>query len=294
MISLTAFWGAIETGLLYGIVGLGVYLSFRVLQFPDLTVDGSFTLGGAIAAALVVQGVPPVFAIAAALVAGGIAGWCTASLNVRFRILNLLASILVMIALYSINLRIMGRPNVPLLGQATLFSPLEPLLQQLPTGLGLPILLGGVVLGMKLLLDTFLASEVGLALRATGANPMMANAQGISTPGMVTLGLSLSNALVALAGALFAQVNGFADITMGVGTIVFGLAAVIMGETLIPSRSLSWATLGVILGSVVYRIAVAIALNADFIGLQAQDLNLVTAVLVALALITLNRRQGQN
>jgi putative tryptophan/tyrosine transport system permease protein len=291
MISLTAFWGAIETGLLYGLVGLGVYLSFRVLQFPDLTVDGSFTLGGAIAASMIVQGSSPGVATLIALLAGGLAGFCTASLNVRFQILNLLASILVMIALYSINLRIMGRPNVPLLGQTSLFSPLESVLQKLPVGVGLPIVMGVIIITIKFLLDAFLASEVGLALRATGANPMMASAQGISTPWMVTLGLALSNALVALAGAMFAQVNGFADITMGVGTIVFGLAAVIMGETLLPTRSLGWATLGVIGGSVVYRIAVAIALNADALGLQAQDLNLVTAILVALALITLNRRK---
>jgi putative ABC transport system permease protein len=280
-----AFWGAIETGLLYGLVGLGVYLSFRVLNFPDLTVDGSFTLGGAIAAALIVQGMNPFLATAFALLAGGLAGLCTAWLNVQLKILNLLASILTMIALYSINLRIMGRPNMPLLGQSTIVTPLEGLFQHLPQSVGVPLML--VVIGAiaKVGLDWFLNSEVGLALRATGENPPMANSQGISTGAMILLGMSLSNALVAAAGALFAQANGFADITMGMGTIVFGLAAVIIGETLLPGLTVQRATLGVLLGSVVYRIVVAIALNADFIGLQAQDLNLVTAVLVVLALV---------
>ncbi|NEQ55545.1 MAG: ABC transporter permease, partial [Leptolyngbya sp. SIO3F4] len=170
--SFVAFLGAIETGLLYGFLSLGVYLSFRVLKFPDLTVDGSFPLGAAVVATLITQGVNPWIATVLAMVAGAVAGLCTATLSVRFNILNLLASILTMIALYSINLRIMGRPNVPLLNQATLFTDLETLLPNwvvLLVGLGL----------IKIALDYFLTSDLGLAMRATGMNPVMAGAQGI-------------------------------------------------------------------------------------------------------------------
>jgi putative ABC transport system permease protein len=188
-----------------------------------------------------------------------------------------------MIALFSINLRVMGRPNIALLGQPTILAPLE--------GLGIPglflrplaVLL--IVLLCALLLAWFLQSDYGLALRATGANPRMARAQGIATGGAICVGMALSNALVALAGALFAQTNGFADITIGTGTIVVGLAAVIVGETLMPARTLGLVVAACVLGSILYRLAVAFALNADVLGLEASDLNLVTAVLVGLALV---------
>lgn len=276
--SFVAFLGAIETGLLYGFLSLGVYLSFRVLKFPDLTVDGSFPLGAAVVATLITQGVNPWLATAVAMVAGALAGLCTAILSVQFNILNLLASILTMIALYSVNLRIMGRPNVPLLNQPTLFDGLEKILPIwiiLLVGLGLT----------KLAIDFFLTSDLGLAMRATGMNPMMANAQGIYTDWLILLGMAMSNALAALSGALFAQVNGFADVALGVGTVVVGLATVILGEAIFPSRTVSWATLAVILGCLIYRLVIAMALNADFLGLRAQDLNLVTAVIVVMALV---------
>jgi putative tryptophan/tyrosine transport system permease protein len=288
--NIVALAGAIELGLLYGLVALGVYLSFRVLDFPDLTADGSFPLGGAVAATLIVRGVPPLVATGAAIVAGILAGCVTATLNVRFKILNLLASILTMIALYSINLRIMGQPNVSLLGQPTLLTPIAPLLKNLPPWLGTPLVMLTIALGVKLLLDRALQTEWGLALRATGANPAMAEAQGIDTDRMILWGMGLSNGLIALAGALFAQLNGFADVTMGVGTIVLGLAAVIVGETLLPRRGLGWATGATLLGAVLYRLVVAIALNTKIFGLQSQDLNLVTAVIVGLALILPNYR----
>ena len=276
--SFVAFLGAIETGLLYGFLSLGVYLSFRVLKFPDLTVDGSFPLGAAVVATLITQGVNPWLATAVAMVAGALAGLCTASLSVRFNILNLLASILTMIALYSINLRIMGRPNVPLLNQPTLFDGLDtvlPIWVILLVGLGLA----------KLAIDFFLTSDLGLAMRATGLNPTMAKAQGIYTNRLILLGMAMSNALAALSGALFAQVNGFADVALGVGTVVVGLATVILGEAIFPSRTVRWATLAVILGCLIYRLVIALALNADFLGLRAQDLNLVTALIVVLALV---------
>ena len=287
--SLIAFSGAIETGLVYALVGLGIYLSFRVLNFPDLTVDGSFPLGGAVTATLIVQGMNPLLATSIACLTGGLAGLCTAWLNVQLKILNLLASILTMIALYSINLRIMGQPNIPLLGQSTLLTPLESF-KSIPHWLGVPVIVLGVVAIAKVGVDLFLSSELGLAMRATGANQDMARAQGIPTGKIILLGMAISNSLVAFAGGLFAQINGFADVTMGIGTIVFGLAAVIIGETLMDGSTVQRATLGTVLGSVVYRIAVALALNADFIGFQAQDLNLVTAILVAIALVLPNVR----
>jgi putative tryptophan/tyrosine transport system permease protein len=278
-----ALFGALEIGLIYGLVALGVFLSFRVLSFPDLTVDGSFPLGAAVAASAIVAGVDPYLATLLAIVAGALAGLVTAVLNVRFQILHLLASILTMIALFSINLRIMGRPNIALIAEPTVLTPFE--------GLGLPaMLLKPLAVGMLLavaiaLLAGFLVSEYGLAMRATGANPRMARAQGIATGQTVYVGMALSNALVALAGALFAQTNGFADITIGTGTIVVGLAAVIVGETILPARRIWLVVLACVLGSILYRLAVAFALNADVLGLEASDLNLVTAVLVGLALI---------
>lgn len=281
--STVAFWGAVELGLVFGLVALGVYLSFRVLSFPDLTVDGSFPLGAAVVATAITSGVDPFLATGLALLAGGLAGLVTALLNVRFNILHLLASILTMIALYSINLRIMGRPNIALLTEPTVLTPFEGL--GLPPLLLRPLLLALVAAVCLLLVIGFLLSEIGLAMRATGANPRMAEAQGIPIGGMTCLGMALSNALVALAGALFAQANGFADVTLGTGTIVVGLAAVIIGETILPRPSVLAAVLGCVLGSLLYRLVVAFALEADFLGLQASDLNLITAVLVGAALI---------
>jgi len=282
--SLIALLGTIETGLIFGLVALGVYLSFRILQFPDLTVDGSFPLGAAVSAVLIVgAGINPFLATGIACVAGAAAGLMTAWLNVRLKILHLLASILTMIALYSINLRIMGRPNIALLGETTVFTPLDAL--GVSTYMAVPAALFVLVVVAKLGMDWFLNSEVGLAMRATGANARMARAQGIHTGFYTLLGMAISNALVALAGALFAQSQGAADVTMGVGVIVVGLAAVIGGEAVILPRTIFLATLACITGSLLYRLAVALALNADFIGLKAQDLNLITALLVAAAMV---------
>jgi putative ABC transport system permease protein len=287
--SLIAFLGAVEIGLVFGLVALGVFLSFRVLQFPDLTVDGSFPLGAAVAATLIVSGWNPWLATAIAALSGALAGLVTAWLNVRLKILHLLASILTMIALYSINLRVMGRPNVALLGDETVLTPLGAL--PLRSYWLAPILFLIVVVAAKLLVDRFLASEIGLAIRATGANPRLSRALGISTGRLILGGMALSNALVALAGALFAQSQGSADISMGVGVIVVGLAAVILGEAVVPGRGIALATLGCVLGSILYRLAVAFALNTDVLGLQAQDLNLLTAILVALAMVLPGERR---
>ena len=281
--SLFSLLGAIEIGLIFALVALGVYISFRLLRFPDLTVDGSFPLGGAVCAVMIVAGFNPWIATLGATLAGAAAGLVTGWLNVKLKIMDLLASILMMTALYSINLRVMNGPNVPLIAEPTLFTQLQPD-SMADYVLRPPVLLVLVVLA-KLLLDWFFATERGLAIRATGSNARMARAQGINTGAMVLLGMAISNALVGLAGALFVQTQGGADISMGIGTIVIGLAAVIVGESILPSRRIIWATLAVVLGAIVYRFFIAAALNSDFIGLKAQDLNLITAVLVTLALV---------
>ena len=281
--SLIATLGAVEIGLIFGLVALGVYLSFRIINFADLTVDASFPLGGAVAATLIVMGWNPFSATGAAFVAGALAGWTTGWLNVRLKIMQLLSGILVMISLYSLNLRVMGKPNVALISEPTVFTMLA--VEGMPEFVLKPLVLLVVALVAKILLDLYFASEAGLAMRATGSNPRMARAQGISTDRHTLLGLALSNGLVALAGALFAQSQGGADVSMGIGTIVIGLAAVIIGETLVPARSIVVTTLACLLGAILYRLFIALALNVEFIGLKAQDLNLVTAVLLGVALL---------
>ncbi|QNN59218.1 ABC transporter permease [Diaphorobacter ruginosibacter] len=281
--SLFSLLGALEIGLIFSLVALGVFISFRLLRFPDLTVDGSFPLGGAVCAVMIASGYNPFVATVAAAAAGAVAGTITGWLNVRLKIMDLLASILMMIALYSINLRIMGGPNIPLINDATIFTILQP--ESIPDYWARPIILIVIVVAAKIAMDWFFSTERGLAIRSTGSNARMARAQGINTGGMVLLGMAISNALVAVAGALFAQTQGGSDISMGIGTIVIGLAAVIVGESILPSRRLIYATLAVIIGAIVYRFFIALALNSDFIGLKAQDLNLVTAVLVTIALV---------
>ena len=281
--SIYSLWGAFEIGLIFSLVALGVLISFRVLRFPDLTVDGSFPLGGAVAATLIAAGFDPFISTVIATFAGAGAGMVTGWLNVRLKIMDLLASILMMTALYSVNLRIMGKPNVPLIMEPTVFSVLQP--EGMSDYVFRPLLLVLVVVLAKFLLDWFFTTQKGLAMRATGSNARMARAQGVATGNMVLLGMAISNALVALAGAMFVQSQGGADIAMGIGTIVIGLAAVIVGENILPSRRLVYTTLAVIIGAIVYRFFIALALNADFIGLKAQDLNLVTAVLVTIVLV---------
>ncbi|MCL9774560.1 ABC transporter permease [Vibrio methylphosphonaticus] len=277
-----AFFGALEIGLIYGLVALGVYLTFRVLDFPDLSVDGSFPMGAAVAATAIVSGVNPWVATGLAILAGAATGWVTAFLAVRCGILHLLASILTMIAAFSINIRIMGRPNIALLGEETILTPFEMMGNSMYIR---PLVVGVLVLISAWFVVRLLNSDFGLGLRATGVNARMVKAQGASTAFYTYFCLALSNGFVGFAGALFAQTNSFADVTSGVGTIVVGLAAVILGQTLIPGRKIWVAVVAVIVGSVLYRLAVAFALSSGMFGLQASDLNLVTAVLVAAALI---------
>lgn len=281
-----ALFGALESGLIYALVALGVLISFRILDFPDLTADGSFPLGGAVFAICVTHGINPWLATALGGVAGACAGLVTAWLHVSLKIMQLLASILIMVALYSVNLRIMGAPNLPLLDQPSVFTPFfnadgsnQYWVQ--------PLVIFGFVLIAKFFLDWFFATEIGLSMRATGVNARMARAQGVNTSRILLLGMAISNAFIALAGALFVQTQGGADISIGIGTIVVGLAAVIIGETLIPGKRFIIITLAVIVGAVLYRAFIALALGSDtlqHIGFGPQDLNLVTAILVVLAL----------
>src|SRR3954451_22415153 len=232
VLTLFAFVGAVETGLIFALVALGSFLTFRLLDFPDLTVEGSFPLGAAVTAKMMVAGLDPWSATALGALAGGAAGLATAFLNLKLRILHILASILIAIALYSVNLRIMGSPNVGLLNVTTVYT--------LGERVGIPslyvplIVVGVVVVAAKVLLDLFLATGFGLALRATGANPRMAKANGINVNLMICIGLAIANGLTGLAGALFAQTLGAAAVPMGIGVIVIGLAAVIGGTAVMP------------------------------------------------------------
>lgn len=272
------FFGALELGLFYGLVALGVYLTFRAINFPDLTVDGSFPLGAAVCAALIVnKGVNPFYATLASMCAGAIAGYVTGYLNVRWKILGLLAGILTMTALYSVNLRIMGRPNIALLHETTLFGFFSH---------SVLLTLSCILILFILLLWGFLTSQYGLGLRATGINPRVSPSYGIAVGRMTLVGLMISNGLVALAGALFAQAHGFADVSMGNTTLITGLASVIVGESLFHHKHhILIVLLSCVLGSILYRLAVAMALNADITGLQASDLNLITALLVVVAML---------
>lgn len=270
----------ISQGLLWSLLALGVYITFRVLDIADLTVEGSFPLGASVAVTLLVKDVNPVTAILAAALAGGISGVVTGLLHMKLKIPALLAGILTMIALYSVNLRIMGKANISLLGKETAFTVLE---NALGVAYSQAVLLVGILscVVFSALMYWFFGTEIGAAIRATGYNPQMIRAQGVDTNGMLLIGLFFSNALVAVAGALVAQSNGFADVGMGVGTIVIGLASVIIGEVLFGTRSFKNSLISVILGSIVYRLVIAIVLQ---MGMPPNDLKLFTAVLVAIAL----------
>lgn len=270
----------VSQGLLWAIMALGVFLTFRVLDIADLSVEGTFPLGAAVAATLIDAGHSVWFAMLIALIAGCIGGTVTALLTTKLKIPALLSGILTMIGLYSVNLMIMGKANVPLLRAETVFTLTENLfgissvVATLIVGLVATVIVGAIMYW-------FFGTVLGTAIRATGCNPQMARAQGINTNVMVILGLLISNGLVALSGALVAQSNGFADVGMGTGTIVIGLASVIIGEVLFGTRSFKNWLISVVLGSVVYRAVIAIVLE---LGMPPNDLKLFTAVLVAIAL----------
>jgi putative ABC transport system permease protein len=269
-------------GLVFGLVAIGVYLTFRVLSFPDLSVDGTFPLGAAVAAVLIVTGVNPFLATLCAFCSGLGAGLITGLLNTRLRLPALLAGIIMMVALYSVNLRIMGGANVSLLREVTAFDKVAGLLGLSSGSIEVSISLALVIaIIVFLILNWFLRTEIGLALRATGDNEQMVRALGSDTNKNILLGCAISNGLVALAGAVVAQGQGFADVGMGIGMIVMGLASVIIGEALVRPRGVARLLLAVVVGAFVYRLFITIALR---LGLAPGDLKLITAVLVIIVL----------
>jgi putative tryptophan/tyrosine transport system permease protein len=294
---MTLLIGSWTVGLILAILALGVFVSFRIFAFPDITADGSLTLGAAVAATLIVRGFSPWTATAAAMLAGAMAGGTTGVLHTRFQINGLLAGILVATALYSVNLHVMGRSNIPLLDARTIGTDLVDAVAKVagPTQtirvLGWDVRFGDAVnlaaVGFMVatlagVLRAFLRTGLGTAMRATGDNPRMIRALGVDVGRMITLGLMMSNALVALSGAVLAQYQGFADIQMGIGMIVWGLASVILGQALVGTGGLGLAITGAVLGSLLFRLMVALALRW---GLDPNDLKLITAAFVFAALV---------
>ena len=279
----------IAQGLLWALLALGVFITFRILDVADLTVEGSFPMGAAISAVLITMGVNPWITVLVAGVGGMIAGAVTGWIHTKLKIPALLAGILTMIALYSVNLHIMGKANISLLRMDTVYSAIHSM--GISNAVALTIIGVVVTIVVGLFLFWFFGTELGTSVRATGVNPQMIRAQGVNTDSMIVLGLLLSNGFVAVSGALIAQSQGFADIGMGVGTIVIGLASVIIGEVLFASSSVVRQLFGnssfvlslvaVVFGSIVYRIVIATVL---YLGMPPNDLKLFTAILVALAL----------
>lgn len=305
----SAIFGSMEQGIIYAIMALGVYISFRVLDFPDLTVDGSFVTGAGTAATMIIFGYHPILATAMAIVVGFIAGCMTGILHTKGKINPLLSGILMMIALYSINLRIMGltsessigRPNIPLLNAETLFIQFQSFwsklgidsaftsffqlfgIERLPSTWGTIFLMLIAVACIKFIVDWFLKTEIGLAIRATGDNKKMIRSLSANTDTLIIVGLGFSNALVAFSGALIAQYAKYADIGMGIGMIVIGLASVIIGEAIFGTKTIVRTTFAVIAGAIIYRIVLGLALRVNF--LDTGDMKLITAVIVIGALI---------
>jgi putative ABC transport system permease protein len=270
---------SLEQGLAYALAALGIAFAFRILSFPDLTVDGSFPLGGAVAARLILEGANPIIATLAAIVAGFISGCCTGYFATKFKINSLLSGILMMTMLYSINLRVMGRANIPLITSPTVFTPLE----NMDISRDIPVIIFFFLVALlcKIGMDLFLHTEYGLALRATGDNEQMIRSLGVNTDTATIFGLGLSNGLIGLSGALIAQDQGFSDVGMGIGLIVAGLASIIIGEALIKPRSVVRLTLAVVVGSVFYRFIIAFGMR---IGLAPTDLKIATGLMVLIAL----------
>jgi putative tryptophan/tyrosine transport system permease protein len=288
--------GALTIGLILSLLALGVFISFRIFEFPDITADGSITLGGAVTGVLLVAHVHPVIATAAAFLAGALAGMTTGILHTRFKINGLLSGILVMTALYSVNLHIMGKSNLPLLSERTLASMAESTTLSV-VGTTEVQLLGWAVstrdaavlvlaLAMAAIVGTllylFFRTNLGTAMQAAGDNPQMIRALGVNVDNMIILGLSVSNGLIALSGGLLTQYQGFADVQMGIGMVVWGLASIIIGEALVGVRDLGFVIIGAVMGSILFRLIVALALRG---GLNPNDLKLITAAFVFLALV---------
>lgn len=283
MAILFAMEGAVAQGILWGLMTLGVYLTFRILNIADMTVDGSFAAGGAVTAILIVHGMNPVLTLFFVFIMGMICGLVTGFMNTKLKINILLASILTQIALYSVNIRIMGKANTPLLGCQTMMSMLKEVSGGRLTTTSVSLIIGVIVISIIIgLMYWFFGTEIGSAIRATGSNEHMVRAMGVNTDTMKILGLMISNGMVSMSGALVAQSQGYADVGMGTGTIVIGLASIIIGEVIFGSRfGFWWTLLSVVFGSVIYRIVIAVVLQ---LGLKSTDLKLLTALIVAIAL----------
>ncbi len=273
--------GALSQGVLWGLMALGVYITYRILDIADLTVDGSFATGGAVCAVCVVNGVDPILALLLATIAGAVAGFVTGFLHTKCEIPAILAGILTQIGLYSINLRIMGRSNTPLLKSETLFKNISEMtgLSSTWTALIIGIIVSVVIVAI---LYWYFGTEIGSAIRATGNNEQMVRALGVNTSVTKILGLMIGNALISLSGALVTQSQGYADIKMGIGAIVIGLASIVIGEVIFGQKgNFAFRLTSIIVGSIIYRIIVAIVLQ---MGMNTDDLKLLTAILVAIAL----------
>ena len=278
---LLAMQGALSQGVLWGLMALGVYITYRILDIADLTVDGSFATGGAVCAVCVVNGVDPILALLLATIAGAVAGFVTGFLHTKCEIPAILAGILTQIGLYSINLRIMGRSNTPLLKSETLFKNISEMtgLSSTWTALIIGIIVSVVIVAI---LYWYFGTEIGSAIRATGNNEQMVRALGVNTSVTKILGLMIGNALISLSGALVTQSRGYADIKMGIGAIVIGLASIVIGEVIFGQKgNFAFRLTSIIVGSIIYRIIVAIVLQ---MGMNTDDLKLLTAILVAIAL----------
>jgi putative ABC transport system permease protein len=280
---LLAMEGAISQGILWGLMTLGVYLTFRILNVADMTVDGSFAAGGAVTAILITKGMNPILSLLFVFITGLITGLATGLMNTKLKINILLASILSQIALYSINIRIMGKANTPLIGMPTMMRNLVDLTGGRLTTTQASLIIGLVIVTLIIVaMYWFFGTEIGSAIRATGNNEHMVRALGVNTDTTKILGLMISNGMVALSGALVAQSQGYADVGMGTGTIVIGLASIIIGEVIFGQRFGFWyVLLSAVFGSIIYRIIVAVVLQ---LGLKSTDLKLLTAVIVAAAL----------
>lgn len=279
---LAALFGAASDGVLWGIMAIGVYLTYRILDFADLTVDGSFAFGGCVCAISIANGVNAVVAVILATIAGMISGFVTGFLNTKLKIPSILSGILTMIALYSINTRVLGdKSNMPLLGEQTLMSFCT---EKFGISQNSAKLIIGILFAffMIAILYWFFGTEKGSSVRATGSNEQMAKALGVNTDLAKVVGLMISNGLVGMSGALLAQGMGFGDVGMGNGTVVMGLASIIIGEVIFGNRfSFSYKLMSVVVGSVIYRCIIALVLQ---FGLRASDLKLFTAIIVAIAL----------
>lgn len=278
---------ALSQGLLWSVLAVGVYLSYRFLNISDLTSEGSFTLGAAVCASNIVRGMDPLLSCLLALIAGALAGLVTGVLHTKFKMPSLLAGILSMTGLYSINLRIMGKANIPLTQSVTLLTKLKDIFG-LARDRDAAIYLGLiVVIILIVLLVWFFNTEFGFSVVATGNNDKMIRANGVDSDKTIIAGLMLSNALIALSGSLVAQYNGYADVTMGIGAIVVGLASVIIGEVLFKDKYFAVCLIGVVVGSIIYRLIVTFVVNTNFIS--ANDMKLFTAIVVAVAIIIANK-----